>query len=121
MPIQHHAEDILANSDFQNTLVARTTSSDGCITFLGLLEVCYSFSGDSITISIKLNTPFGDVSLGSCTLSPDHQECKLGVSKFGFTAEVTLSLDTSNLSVRICGKLCAPFAGCKSGCTTISF
>ena len=123
MPIESHVlPDSKALSVAQNETpahVANTAATNGCFTFIGVLEVCWNISMAGVIISITLKTPFGDVSLGKCELTSMKPSCKLGGSIDGFKAEVDLDFDITNLTLKICGEACAPFVGCKKGCTTI--
>jgi len=119
MAVTYYKEDILPQVGGPDSLITRASSINGCITLLGVLKICYSLSTDSVSISAELDTPFGTASLGSCTLNLQHTECVLGVDKWGFKAQVTISFDFSTLVLTLCGKVCAPFVGCKEGCTSI--
>lgn len=98
-----------------NTLEARAAATNGCVGFLSVLQICWEFKGNAIDVTLKLL----GVTIGQGTLSPTNTTIKLGGSAAGFTAEVTLTLDITALSLKICGKACAPIVGCKQGCTTI--
>ena len=123
MPIESHVlPDSKALSVTQNDTpahVANAAATNGCFTFLGILEVCWNISMAGIVITIKLKTPFGDVDLGKCELTSTKPSCKLGGSIDGFKAEVDLDVDLAAMSLKICGEVCAPFVGCKKGCTTL--
>lgn len=121
MPIKSHKEDILSHINAAGTLASKVSSTNGCITLLGMIQVCYAITSDSVKITAKVHTPFGDIDLGSATLDAKHPSITLGGGAFGFKAELTITLTIKDLSLEICGKLCAPFAGCTSGCTTIHF
>lgn len=120
MAITHHEEDILPHINPKGSVGEQAVAASGCVTVLGLIQVCWSISGDELNVNATLQTPFGNASLGSVTLSPEHATATLGGGIAGFKAEVTLTFDFSALTLQICGKACAPFAGCKSGCTTIN-
>ncbi len=133
MPVTLHHEDTLAhipstkadegvtttNPAPGHTLEARSAVSDSCITLLSFagasIKVCYSISGDNITISVVLSTPLGDITIGKAVLNAQNPTVTLGGGFAGFKAEVTLSYDVKTSVLTIEGKVCAPLAGCKSG------
>lgn len=114
-----HTDDILPHISAPHHLAARASSSHGCVTLLGMIQVCYTLSNDEVKISVELKTPLGSVSLGSATLNVNNPSVTLGGGIAGFKAEVTISINFQTLELKLCGKLCAPFAGCTSGCTSI--
>lgn len=121
--IQYHKENILAHVADDNSLSSKVSSVKGCITVISLgvanVKACYSLSGDNINLSVKLDTPLGDINLGSATIDPANPKVTLKGGVDGFKAEVTISFDFSTYELKLCGKVCAPFAGCASGCTSI--
>ncbi len=124
MPITYHKEDILAHVDTtEKTVSAQATSISGCITLLSIsvasLQVCYSISGNQIKVTATLKTPLGDADIGSVVLDPNNPKATIRGGIDRFKAEVTLTFDFSALRLEICGKACAPLAGCASGCTTV--
>lgn len=125
MPIKQHKDDILSHISSATSLSSKVASIKGCITIITIgvasLEGCYAFSGDEVKVSAVLKTPLGNIDLGSAALDINNPKFTIGGSIDGFTAEASFAFHFSNLSLEICGKLCAPFAGCTSGCTTINF
>jgi hypothetical protein len=114
-----HSNDILPHINAPHHLAARASSTGGCITLLGMIQVCYTLSADEVKISVELKTPLGDVSLGSATLNASNPSVTLGGGIFGFKAEVTISINFQTLELKLCGKLCVPIGGCTSGCTSV--
>lgn len=125
MTVTYQQEDQLDHIANEDSLSARAASVAGCITLFSIgfasLEVCYSVNGDSVYVKVTLKTPVGDVDLGSATLDANNPSVTLGGGIAGFKAEVTLTLHLNVPSLEICGKLCAPWVGCTSGCFTINF
>ncbi|WP_375515392.1 hypothetical protein [uncultured Nostoc sp.] len=120
MVLTIYKEDILPYIvDSEKSLSARAVAVGGCITVLSLIKLCYNVTNDSITGSAELDTPLGKIPLGSFDLNPQHPTATIGGGAFGFKAEVEISFDFNTDVLKICGKVCAPFAGCKSGCTSI--
>jgi hypothetical protein len=123
MSITHHTTDILTHIATDTSLSAKVSSIGGCITIITIgiasLEGCYAFSGDTIKVSAVLKTPLGNVELGSAILDTKNPKITLGGSIDGFKAEASFAFDFNKLILEICGKACAPFAGCVEGCTAI--
>lgn len=137
MDLKLHSEDILPHIDTtdagsavafaqepaEGTLEARTAVSDSCITLFSIagasIKVCYAISGDNITITAVLDTPIGNITLGKAVLNAQHPKITLGGSIGSFKAEVTVEYDVATSVLKISGKICAPFVGCKSGGTSI--
>ena len=71
------------------------------------IEACIDVSAPSATVKVIL----AGTQIGGCTLSPQHQKCKIGGSIAGFKAEVTLSLDGDCLKADV--EVCAPIVGCE--------
>lgn len=114
-----HTDDILPHISAPHHIAARASSTNGCITLLGMIQVCYSLSNDEVKVTAELKTPLGNVSLGSATLNANNPSVTFGGGVAGFKAEITVSINFQTLELKLCGKLCAPFAGCTSGCTSV--
>jgi hypothetical protein len=120
MPVTYFKEDILPQIVSPESLEAKAVAISGSITLLGVIQLSWDISGDSISVSATLTTPLGNVNLGSVTLDPQHTTAQLGGGLLGFKAEVDLTFDYSQLILQITATACAPFAGCKQGSTTIT-
>jgi len=72
------------------------------------ISACIDITVPSATVKVDLV----GVSIGNCTLSPQHTECLIGGSVAGFKAEVTLKL-VDNCSLVATAELCIPFKGCQ--------
>ncbi len=123
MPVKQHTTDILPHIANDTSLSAKVASIQGCITIITIgvasIEGCYAFSGDTIKVSAVLKTPLGNIELGSAILDTKNPKITIGGSIDGFKAEASFAFDFNQLALKICGKVCAPFAGCAEGCTTI--
>lgn len=125
MQVTQTMEDILPHISIQeggrNGSFAFTPASSGSYTFFNLVKVEWNAENSELAVSANLATPFGDVKLGSISLTREHATAKLGGGKFGFKAEVELNADfsASNLLAKVTA--CAPASGCKSGSTTVHF
>ena len=123
--VMHHPEDILAQIDTKAApaelalSTEQVASPSGCITLLSVISVCYQVSDNAIDITASLKTPLGDISLGKIHIDPQHPTATIGGGINGFKAEVTATFDFSTRVLELCGKACAPFVGCTSGCTSI--
>ncbi|MCM2678491.1 hypothetical protein [Echinimonas agarilytica] len=71
----------------------------------------------NINVNAVLAKPLGNVTLGSATLNLENPTVKLGAGIAGFKTKVGLALDINAGTLKISGKLCAPFVGS----TTIHF
>lgn len=111
-------QDILADA-----LSEKVTATSGCIDILSFggcsLKVCWEVHLTEIKVRAVFETPFGDLDLGSGTLTPSNAKIELGVSKRGYKAKVTITADFSALTLEICGEIKVPILGSKKGCTTI--
>ncbi|NVK52869.1 MAG: hypothetical protein HWD85_08030 [Flavobacteriaceae bacterium] len=116
MAVKIHKEDVLAHINGPETLAGQVATTDACISLLGMLKVCANVQGDSVKVTVYL----AGVEIGSGTLSLTHPSITIGGGAAGFKAEVTITLETSPWAIEICGKVCAPFVGCKSGCTKLN-
>lgn len=132
MPVQLSQEDTLPHIDFANdqmdaedpnALRNRVSSVDGQITIVAAfgckVVLNYSFTTSALNVSLVLETPVGNVTLGSGTLNPSNPSFTIGGSINGFKAEATVSLDFSSLVLTAQGEVCAPFLGCKKGQVSI--
>lgn len=139
MDLKTHDDDILPHIDAgkapaegrvalsqeppSDTLEAKTAVSDSCVTLFSFagasLKVCFHITGDNITVTVDLSTPFGNITIGKAVINASNPTVKLGGGVAGFKAEATISYDVAKSTLTISGKICAPFAGCKSGSTTI--
>jgi hypothetical protein len=121
LPIKTHDTDILSHVITESTLASKVASVSGSITLLYVFKIEYRFTDDQCSVSAIFQTPFGDVNLGKATLTHSDNTATLSGNIDGFKGEVSFELDFNKLTLKICGKACAPFAGCTSGCITIHF
>lgn len=112
MPVQSHNENILAHLD--DSLSARVSSPNGCISILGPIQVCYTFSTSDVKICINL----AGVDLGCATITTDKPCVKIGGSVGIASAEVEACFDFSSLELILTAKYCV-FGSCKSATTKI--
>jgi|688.fasta_scaffold878249_1 hypothetical protein len=93
----------------------------GSYTFFTYLEVDYSLSisPPDVKVDLFINALGQKIRIAGADLNPNNPTAKIGGSILGFKAEVVLTFDfnTYNLTIQATG--CAPFAGCKTGSTTI--
>ncbi|WP_298882169.1 hypothetical protein [uncultured Polaribacter sp.] len=115
MAVKIHKEDVLAHINGPETLAGQVATTNACISLLGALKVCADVQGDAVKVTVYLM----GIEIGSGTLSLSHPSITIGGGAAGFKAEVKLTLKTDPIALEICGKVCAPFVGCKSGCTTL--
>jgi hypothetical protein len=123
--VTYQSEDILKEIDTKVLTEAPVLSAEqvaspaGCITLLGVIEICYQVAHNAIDITVYLTTPIGKILIGHIHLDPQHPSVTIGGGVDGFKAEVTATFDFGTHVLKLCGKACAPFVGCKSGCTEI--
>lgn len=116
MAVTMHKEDVLPHINGPETLAGQVAMSHSCITLLDVLKICADVQGDNVHIDVTLM----GIKIGSGTISKEHPSITIGGGALGFKAEVTITLNIgSPISIKFCGKVCAPLAGCKSGCTTL--
>ncbi len=113
-------QDILPHINASDSLAQMVSSISGCITVLAFagckLDACYEIHNNAADVQAILKTPIGDVSLGKATLDWQHPKVTLGGGIDSFKAEVTIELLRDPIRIKVCGKVCAPFVGCASGC-----
>jgi hypothetical protein len=121
--IEYHKKNILTHIVDDNSLTSKASSLHGCInvaSYMGAgLKVCYTISGNNIILKAILTTPLGDHEIGRATIDPKKPTVKIGGSFHGFTAEVKITFDFKTYELKLCSKICVPFAGCKSGCVSV--
>ena len=115
MSVTIHKEDVLSHINGPETLAGQVATTSACISLLGALKVCADVQGSNVNLEVYLM----GVKIGGGTVSIDHPSITIGGGAAGFKAEVKISLKTNPYALEICGKVCAPFVGCKSGCTTL--
>lgn len=115
MAVTIHKEDVLAHINGSETLAGQVATSHSCITLLDVLKICADVQGDNVHIEVTLM----GIKIGGGTINKDHPSITIGGGALGFKAEVTITLNLNPISLKFCGKVCAPLAGCKSGCTTL--
>ncbi len=115
MGVKSHKTDILAHIDGPETLAGQVVANAACITLLGVLKVCADVQGSKVKITVYL----AGIEIGSGVVDLKNPSITIGGGAAGFKAEVKITLKTNPLALEICGKVCAPFVGCKSGCTTL--
>ncbi|MFK8059247.1 MAG: hypothetical protein AB8B78_04060 [Polaribacter sp.] len=116
MAVTIHKEDVLQHINGPETLAGQVAMSHSCVTLFEGLKVCADVQGNSVHIEVSLM----GINIGGGTISKDHPSITIGGGALGFKAEVTITLNVgSPISLKFCGKVCAPLAGCKSGCTTL--
>lgn len=115
MAVTIHKEDVLAHINGPETLAGQVALSHSCITLLDVLKICADVQGDNVHIEVTL----AGIKIGGGTISKDHPSITIGGGAVGFKAEVTITLNMNPISLKFCGKVCAPIVGCKSGCTTL--
>ena len=129
MPARFATEDLLphiespaATSGATNLMEAATAVS-GCLNLFSAfgctVKVCYAVNLSDVTVTAELDTPVGNVNLGSATLDPSNPTIKLGGHIGGFKAEVTIGFEVSSMTLTIEGSVCAPLVGCKTGKTSV--
>lgn len=74
-------------------------SISGSSTLFGFLTIAWDIdlSVPQVSITVTLNTPFGNKIIGSVVLNPQHPSVTVGGSVGPFTAQVTLSCNFSTM------------------------
>ncbi len=115
MGVKTHKTDILGHINGPETLAGQAVANAACITLLGVLKICADIQGENVKITVYL----AGIEIGSGVINLKNPSITIGGGVLGFKAEVKITLKTNPLALEICGKVCAPFAGCESGCTTL--
>jgi hypothetical protein len=80
--------------------------------------LCVAFSNQP-PASVSIQASLLGVEIARCDLNLSKPDCTIGGSIDGFTAQVSLALQTNPFALRIDAKVCAPIVGCKRWSTTI--
>ena len=115
--IKYENENI--DIDDVKSLRNQVSSTDGRIVIVAgfgcSLVLTYSVSFSGVNVSLVLETPVGNVTIGSGTLDASHPSITVGGSIGKFKAEATISFDVGTKVLNAAGEVCVPVLGCKKG------
>ncbi len=118
----HFAPERLVKAQAKQALAAASAANASITIFseFGVsLVLTYGISSSGINLSLELDTPVGDISLGSITLNASNPSASLGGSIAGFEAKVTVSYDVSANTLTVSGEIKIPILGTKKFSKTI--
>lgn len=115
------------DNDADKDLTLQVSSISGCVTLLGFygasVKACYRVESDGVRVSAELETPFGNVELGSGKLTAQDNEVSIGAGVDGFRATLSAKFDPTARSIEFCASIRykIPLDGTetKRGCTTV--